>query len=65
MKTHFLGSDPDDSSFSLLLDLFLDADRIQCFSHDSNADQVDASMEEMMAGRLKPSEVQEHLIYTI
>lgn len=61
VKTHFLGSDPDDFSFGLLLDLFLDAERIQCFSKDSSEDQVNASMEELMAGRLKPSEVQELL----
>ena len=61
MNAHFLGSDPDDSSFSLLLNLFFDADRIECFSQDSNADQVNARMEEMLAGRLKPSEVQELL----
>ena len=61
MNTLFLDSDPDDSLFSLLLDMFLQADRVQCFSQDSNEDQVNAKMEEMMAGRLKPSEVQELL----
>ena len=61
MNTLFLDSDPDDSFFSLLLDMFLQADRVQCFSQDSNEDQVNAKMEEMMAGRLKPSEVQELL----
>jgi hypothetical protein len=61
MNTLFLDSDPDDSFFSLLLDMFLQADRVECFSQDSNEDQVNASMEEMMAGRLNPSEVQELL----
>ena len=41
--------------------MFLQADRVQCFSQDSNEGQVNARMEEMMAGRLKPSEVQELL----
>lgn len=61
MNTHFLGSDPDDSFFSLLLDMFLQADRVHCFSQGSNEDQVNNSMEEMVAGHLKPSEVQELL----
>lgn len=61
MNTLFLDSDPDDSFFSLLLDMFLQADRVQCFSQGFNEDQVNNSMEEMVAGRLKPSEVQELL----
>jgi hypothetical protein len=61
VNTHFLGSDPDDSSFSLLLDLFLQADRVQCFSQESSEEQVNTNMEEMVAGRLQPAEVQELL----
>lgn len=61
MNTLFLDSNPDDSFFNLLLDMFLQADRVQCFSQESNEEQVNSNMEEMLAGRLKPSEVQELL----
>ena len=61
MNTHFLGSDPDDSFLNLLLDMFFQADQVQCFSQESSEEQVNANMEEMVAGRLKPAEVQELL----
>ena len=61
MNTLSLDSNSDDSFFSLLLDMFLQADRVQCFSQESNEEQVNSHMEEMVAGRLKPSEVQELL----
>ena len=61
MSTLSLDSNPDDSFFTLLLDMFLQADRVQCFSQESNEEQVNSNMEEMVAGRLNPAEVQELL----
>ena len=61
MSTLSLDSNPDDSFFTLLLDMFLQADRVQCFSQESNEEQVNSNMEEMVAGRLQPAEVQELL----
>jgi hypothetical protein len=61
VNTHFLGSDPDDSFFGLFLDMFLQADRVQCFSQGSSEEQANTNMEDMVAGRLQPAEVQEFL----
>lgn len=54
-------SDPNDSHFSLLLDMFLQADRVAYFSQSSDGEEFDNTIDDMAAGRLKPAEVQELL----
>lgn len=55
---HF-NSESDDSYFGLLLDMFLQSDRVSCFSQPFSDEQIDGRMEDMVEGRLSPVDVQD------
>lgn len=60
-NTLFGDCDPNDSHFSLLLEVFLQAERVTGFAQASDGQQFDNIIKDMAAGRLNPAEVQELL----
>ena len=56
--SHF-DSGSEDSYFGLFLDMFLQSDRVACFSEPFGDDQINGHMEDMVEGRLSPVDMQE------
>jgi hypothetical protein len=52
-------SNPDDAPFEFLLDMFLRAESLACFSSRSDEEEINESMQKMASGRLAPDDVQE------
>lgn len=59
MDTLLFQSHPDDELFEFLLDMFLRAESLACFSGRSDEEEINETMQEMALGRLAPDEVQE------
>jgi hypothetical protein len=52
-------SNPDDAPFEFLLDMFLRAESLACFSSRSDEEEINETMQKMASGRLAPDDVQE------
>jgi hypothetical protein len=52
-------SNPDDAPFEFVLDMFLRAESLACFSSRSDEEEINESMQKMASGRLAPDDVQE------
>jgi len=52
-------SNPDDAPFEFLLDMFLRAESLACFSSRSDEEEINETMQKMASGLLAPDDVQE------
>jgi hypothetical protein len=52
-------SNPDDAPFEFLLDMFLRAESLTCFSNRSDEEEVNKTMQKMASDLLAPDNVQE------
>ena len=59
MDTLLFQINPDDAPFEFLLDIFLRAESLACFSGRSDEEEINETMQEMASGRLAPDEVKE------
>ncbi len=59
MDIFLFQSRPDDAVFEFLLDMFLRAESLACFSGRSDEEEINETMQEMASGRLAPDEVKE------
>jgi hypothetical protein len=59
MDTLLFQTNPDDAPFEFLLDIFLRAESLACFSGRSDEEEINETMQEMASGRLAPDEVKE------
>ena len=59
MDAFLFQSHPDDAPFEFLLDIFLRAESLACFSARSDEEEINETMQEMASGRLAPGDVQE------
>jgi hypothetical protein len=59
MDTLLFQTNPDDAPFEFLLDIFLRAESLACFSGRSDEEEINENMQEMASGRLAPDEVKE------
>ena len=50
---------PYDAPFEFLLDMFLRAESLACFSARSDEEEINETMQKMASGRLAPDDVQE------
>ena len=59
MDTLLFQKNPDDAPFEFLLEIFLRAESLACFSGRSDEEEINETMQEMASGRLAPDEVKE------
>jgi len=52
-------TNPDDAPFQFLLDMFLRAESLACFSSRSDEEEINETMQKMASGLLAPDDVQE------
>ena len=52
-------TNPDDALFQFLLDMFLRAESLACFSSRSDEEEINETMQKMASGLLAPDDVQE------
>lgn len=59
MDTLLFQTNPDDAPFQFLLDMFLRAESLACFSSRSDEEEINETMQKMASGLLAPDDVQE------
>jgi len=59
MDTLLFQSNRDNTPFEFLLDMFLRAESLACFSSRSDEEEINETMQKMASGRLAPDDVQE------
>jgi len=59
VDTLLFQSNLDDAPFEFLLDMFLRAESLACFSSRSDEEEINETMQKMASGRLAPDDVQE------
>lgn len=59
MDTLLFQTNPDDAPFEFLLDMFLRAESLTCFSDRSDEEEINKTMQKMASGLLTPDNVQE------
>ena len=59
MDTLLFQKNPDDAPFEFLLDMFLRAESLTCFSDRSEEEEINKTMQKMASGLLSPDNVPE------